>query len=139
MRRPWVPGVAERLFTAEEANALVPALRPLLAELRAVYHEYSFARAQWEELEAFGGAEGAEVREWRSKADALGATVLAKLSEIRALGAQVKDPLLGLADFHARRRDGSVALLCYRDDEESIRFWHSPESGFAGRRPLDEL
>jgi len=119
--------MAERLFTPEEANALVPRLRPLLAALREAYHEHGFARAQWEELEALVGpsAPGAgagasaprsredeeELAAWRAKADALG----------------------------ARRRDGSLALLCYRDDEDAIRFWHDATSGFAGRRPLDEL
>lgn len=129
----------ERLFTADEANALVPRLRPLLAALRETYHEYRFAREQWEELESFGGAEAEETRAWREKADALGARVVELIEEARAMGAQVKDPVLGLADFTARRPDGSTALLCYRDDEDAIRFWHAPEAGFAGRRPLSEL
>lgn len=128
----------ERLFTPEEANALVPQLRPLLAALRETYHEYRFARSQWEELEAFGDAESDEARSWHAKADALGVKVLAALEEIRGLGADVKDPTLGLADFPARRSDGSVALLCYRDDEGSIGYWHTLEDGFAGRRPLAE-
>ena len=131
--------VPERLFTPEEANALVPQLRPLLAALRETYHEYQFARSQWEELEAFGEGAGEEARSWHAKADALGAKVLVALEEIRKLGADVKDPTLGLADFPARRSDGSVALLCYRDDEDSIGYWHTPESGFVGRRPLHEL
>ena len=129
----------ERLFTPEEANALVPRLRPLLAALRETYHEYQFARSQWEEMEAFGDEESDEVRSWRGKADVLGVRVLAALEAIRALGADVKDPLLGLADFYARRSDGSLALLCYRDDEDAIGHWHTLEGGFSGRRPLAEL
>lgn len=132
-------GVEEpRLFTAEEANAIVPRLRPLLSSLRETYHEYRFAREQWEELESFD-KDGAETALWRDKANALGERVLAELQGIRALGADVKDPTLGLIDFHARRADGSIVLLCYRDDEDAIRFWHPVETGFAGRRPLDEL
>lgn len=129
----------ERVFTPEEANALVPRLRPLLVALRETYHEYGFARSQWEELEAFGAGAGEEARAWRAKADALGAEVLARLEEIRALGADVKDPVLGLADFPARRGDGSIVLLCFRDDEDRIGSWHTLEGGFAGRRPLTEL
>lgn len=131
--------MADRLFTPAEANALVPRLRPLLAQLRETYHEYSFARSQWEELEAFGEGGGDEARAWHAKADGLGARVLSLLEEVRALGADVKDPTLGLADFPVRREDGTVALLCYRDDEESIGYWHSIEDGFAGRRPIHEL
>lgn len=131
--------MAERLFTPEEANALVPTLRPILSDLRSTYHEYRFAREQWEELEAFGDGESAESRAWREKADGLGERVLRLLDGIRAMGAEVKDPVLGLADFYARREDGSVVLLCYRDDEDAIGFWHPPDTGFAGRRPLSEL
>jgi hypothetical protein len=33
--------------------------------------------------------------------------------------------------------DGVEVYLCWLlDDEESIGFWHEPEAGFAGRRPL---
>lgn len=136
--RPW-RRMEERAFTPEEANAVVPRLRPLLVALREVYHEYQFARSQWEELRALGFETDDEGKEWRAKADALGARVLGLLQEIRGLGADVKDPLLGLADFPVRRRDGSIALLCYRDDEERIGFWHTTDDGFAGRRPLVEL
>lgn len=129
----------ERIFTPDEANALVPQLRPLLVSLRMTYHEYLFAREQWEELVAFGKDDSPEATDWHAKADALGARVLSLLEGVRGLGADVKDPVIGLADFPIRRRDGSIALLCYRDDEESIRFWHTPEEGFAGRRPLSEL
>jgi hypothetical protein len=47
--------------------------------------------------------------------------------------------VLGLIDFPAQRRNGEVVLLCYRDDEDTIRFWHPLETGFAGRRPIEEL
>lgn len=130
--------MAERLFTPDEANALVPTLRPLLAALRETYHEYQFARSQWEELEAFGDGESSEAHAWHEKADALGARVLSLLADIRRIGADVKDPVMGLADFPARRSDGSTVLLCYRDDEEAIAHWHTIEDGFRGRRPLSE-
>ncbi|HET6403495.1 MAG TPA: DUF2203 domain-containing protein [Candidatus Thermoplasmatota archaeon] len=129
----------ERVFTPEEANALVPQLRPLLAQLREAHHELGFARSQWQELESFGQGEGEEALAWREKTEALAARVVALLDEVRAMGAVVKDPLQGLADFPARRRDGSLVLLCYRDDEERIGHWHPLEGGFAARRPLVDL
>lgn len=128
-----------RLFTPEEANALVPQLRPLLVALRETYHEYQFARGQWEDLESFGEGEGEEAAAWREKADALGRRVLEHLERVRALGADVKDPVLGLADFPTRRNDGTVVLLCYRDDEDRIGHWHTLEAGFGGRQTLDQL
>ena len=35
--------------------------------------------------------------------------------------------------------DGEVVLLCYRDDEDDLRYWHPLDTGFAGRRPLEDL
>ena len=128
-----------RTFTPEEARALVPRLKPLLADLRDAFHEYRFARAQVDELSSFGESDAPESREWAAKAAEADRRVRTTLDELNALGADVKDPVLGLIDFPAVRRDGEIVLLCYRDDEETIRFWHPLDTGFAGRRPIEEL
>ena len=41
----------------------------------------------------------------------------------------------GLVDFPALHR-GETVLLCWQLGEDEIRYWHSVEGGFAGRRPL---
>ena len=33
--------------------------------------------------------------------------------------------------------DGQDALLCWHVGEPRIAYWHSPEDGFAGRKPLE--
>ena len=33
--------------------------------------------------------------------------------------------------------DGRTVLLCWKLGEKEIGFWHTPEDGFAGRKPLD--
>jgi hypothetical protein len=43
----------------------------------------------------------------------------------------------GLVDFPALR-EGAEVYLCWQEGEEEIGFWHEPEAGFAGRRPLDD-
>lgn len=137
-----------RSFTPEEAQATLPRLRPLLAELRDAFHEYRFARQQVEELRAMYGEDPADVEghpanrealRWHRAAEDQGARVEVLVAAIRELGADVKDPLLGLVDFQHRRPNGEVVLLCYRDDEDALRYWHALDAGFAGRRPLDEL
>lgn len=58
------------------------------------------------------------------------------VSELEAVEIVVRDVGRGLIDFPAMR-DGVEVYLCWLvDDEESIGFWHEPEAGFAGRRPL---
>ena len=59
------------------------------------------------------------------------------LSEINAIGVQVKDLEIGLLDFPCRV-DGEIVLLCLRMGEPTITHWHGTEEGYAGRRPIDE-
>jgi Uncharacterized conserved protein (DUF2203) len=56
--------------------------------------------------------------------------------ELDAMEIVLRDVGRGLIDFPAVR-DGREVYLCWLvDDEESIGFWHEPEAGFGGRRPL---
>src|ERR1700760_1556297 len=58
------------------------------------------------------------------------------VGELDAVEIVLRDVERGLVDFPAMR-DGVEVYLCWLvDDEESIGFWHAPEAGFAGRRPL---
>ena len=58
------------------------------------------------------------------------------LAEIEAIGVQTKDLDKGLLDFPCVI-DGKTILLCWKLGEKEIGYWHSPEDGFAGRKPLD--
>jgi hypothetical protein len=56
--------------------------------------------------------------------------------ELEAVDIVLRDIDRGLIDFPALR-DGEEVYLCWLvDDEDSIGFWHAPETGFSGRRPL---
>lgn len=57
------------------------------------------------------------------------------LGELQALDIVVRDIDRGLIDFPSIR-DGHEVYLCWLLDEDEIRFWHEPEAGFAGRKPL---
>jgi hypothetical protein len=58
-----------------------------------------------------------------------------KAQAIIALGVQLKDFDSGLCDF-PHLRDGRVVLLCWKQGEDRIAWWHEVEAGFAGRQPL---
>ncbi len=47
----------------------------------------------------------------------------------------IKDVEQGLVDFPAVI-DGRDVLLCWKDGEPKVAFWHTPDAGFAGRQPL---
>jgi hypothetical protein len=57
------------------------------------------------------------------------------LGELEAVDVVVRDVDRGLVDFPTIR-DGREVYLCWLLDEDEIRFWHGPEAGFAGRRPI---
>jgi hypothetical protein len=54
---------------------------------------------------------------------------------IHEVGALVKDLDRGLIDFPAQR-EGEDVLLCWHVGEAQIEYWHGPDEGFSGRKPL---
>ena len=61
------------------------------------------------------------------------------IKELNEIGCTFKDWnfQIGLVDFPSVI-DGEDVLLCWRSDEDSIRFYHGLEDGFAGRKPIPE-
>ncbi|MBZ5640474.1 MAG: DUF2203 domain-containing protein [Acidobacteriia bacterium] len=62
---------------------------------------------------------------------------LAAVGRIEAAGVRIKDPRAGLLDFPALR-NGRPVFLCWWIAEPSVAFWHEPEAGLVGRRPVDD-
>ncbi len=124
-----------KVFTLQEANALLREVAPKLREIRghytsvASYREAAHSAATSAELGG-GGMEGGSnyVRVLYE---------LGKLTtELHELGVQLKDYTRGLIDFPSMR-DGRVVLLCWQLGEgDEIEWWHEVEDGFAGRQPL---
>ena len=50
----------------------------------------------------------------------------------------LRDLDAGLVDFPARLDDGREYLLCWVLGEPAVEWWHWPDTGFAGRRPLSD-
>lgn len=50
-------------------------------------------------------------------------------------GILIKDIEQGLIDFPAAI-EGREVLLCWKEGEPEVAFWHPPETGFPGRQPL---
>jgi hypothetical protein len=48
----------------------------------------------------------------------------------------LRDATTGLLDFHAQGADGVVYYLCWKRGEPELAWWHLPEEGFPGRKPL---
>ncbi len=58
-----------------------------------------------------------------------------EIEEIEDLGILIKSLDEGLLDFPSKRFNEEV-WLCWKLNEEKIRFWHGKNEGFIGRKPL---
>jgi hypothetical protein len=124
-----------KLFSVEEANALLPTVRGILKRIQRAH-----ARLRADEDEAKQAAEGAEHGGGGMEGGGAYAAALinltARVGELEALGVQLKDFGRGLIDFPSLR-DGEVVLLCWQLGEgDSVEWWHDVDAGFAGRTPL---
>jgi hypothetical protein len=104
---------------------------------------HSEALERQEELEGRirgngGGIPPAQLADAASEVEREARSLAQVIDEIGEHGAEVKDLDEGLIDFPALRR-GETVLLCWKLGEDRIRYWHTVEDGFAGRRllPLD--
>ena len=124
-----------KLFTVEEANALLPTVRGVVGRIQRAYARVSAAQEQ-ARLAAAGAAQGGGGMEGGG-AYVLSLSKLAEAAgQLEELGVQLKDYERGLIDFPAMR-DGRVVLLCWQLGEgDQIEWWHDLEAGFAGRQPL---
>jgi hypothetical protein len=129
-----------RHFTAEEANAALVEVRPLVEQMVEQRRLHVSALERQEELEGHirgngGGIPPAELAESAAEVERLERELAHVVDEITARGAEVKDLDEGLIDFPALWR-GETVLLCWKLGEDEIGYWHPVEDGFAGRRPL---
>jgi hypothetical protein len=132
-----------KTFTIDEAQSLLPVLESLLK--RAIEGKQSAEEVQSglsdlaRRIYLSGGmrvdvsqviTQGAEVEAHLQR-------VRESIVEIDSIGVQVKDLETGLLDFPCRV-DDQVVLLCWRLGETTIEHWHTIETGFKDRQPVDE-
>ena len=132
-----------KTFTLEEAQALLPVVESLLKRAmegrRSAQSLESDLNGLAQRIFLSGGMkiDSANVARQRAEMEELLKQVRETVAEIDTIGVQVKDLDSGLLDFPCRI-DDQVVLLCWRIGEPSIEFWHTVESGFQGRQPIDE-
>jgi hypothetical protein len=123
-----------RHYSLEEASALLPEVAALIQHMRSARDRLGDAEAR-AALAAAGGSNGGGQP---------GRTVSQGFLELRdsMIWLREREIVLrdldqGLVDFPTLR-GGAEVYLCWREGEHEIAFWHEPEAGFAGRRPLDD-
>lgn len=126
--------IHDRHYTLEEASELLPHVGELIVRMRTARDQLGDRDAREALSEAGptngGGEPGRTVSE--------GFLVLRdSMTELQQLGVVLRDLDRGLLDFPSLR-DGREVYLCWEEGEDAIRFWHEPDAGFAGRRPLGD-
>lgn len=123
-----------RHYTLEEASELLPRMAELVERMRAARNRLGDREAREALSEAGptngGGSPGRTVSEGFLE-------LRDSMMEMRELEVVLRDLDRGLLDFPSLR-DGREVYLCWQEGEDAIRFWHEPDAGFGGRRPLDD-
>lgn len=131
-----------RLFTMEEATEALPDLTRLIRQVNTRRQDLIYLLVELEGLHSQQGQQRHDaelvrrVQAKKGEVDALRKELAQLNNNVRDTGVVVRDYERGLVDFPAIV-GGQPGYLCWLVGEESIGYWHGPEDGFAGRRPLD--
>ena len=124
--------MAETFYSVDQANALIPKLKPLLERIRKTQQELAkdktVAAVREKAAQNGGGLLGRNL-------SALTKTLNEDLRQLEAWGIVLRDPSIGLIDF-MHQREGETVCLCWKLGESRVEWWHPLETGIAGRQRL---
>jgi hypothetical protein len=127
-------GQGIRLFDVQDAERMLPLIRVIV---KGMMDDHAERQALLDRLEGPPDElHTREARSLRSEIDTLTEKLSEAASELEYLGVEFKGIDLGLVDFPTMM-EGELAYLCWSYGEDRIEFWHSPDGGYAGRRPLE--
>ena len=139
-----------RLFTVEQANACLPLVRSIVADMVLLARDLLDRRQRLDQValgrkSSKGDFYGEELRQMEEELEKDLERLNGYAEELRELGVEPKGATEGLVDFPAMI-DGKLVYLCWKYNEPEVLFWHGLEAGFAGRQsltanvgPTDEL
>jgi len=116
-----------KVYTPAEANRTLPYVKSVVADIMEKAQELRERTATSEEAEQ------------EDELEQIQQDLLSLMEELEGLGASFKDWNfeVGLVDFPGRIA-GEDVLLCWRSDEDTVRWYHNPGEGFAGRQLIPE-
>lgn len=132
MTEPESARIHARHFTAAQANAALPTVKPLLQRLRdardLLADEDAHAALGDAAPTNGGGEAGTQVGEAFLEVRRL-------LLTLQDAGIVVRDIDRGLIDFPTII-EGQEVYLCWELGEDEVAWWHELDAGHRGRRPL---
>ncbi|MBD0380036.1 DUF2203 domain-containing protein [Paenibacillus sedimenti] len=133
--------MSRKYFTVEEANGMLPTVDQELRKIQALKFEFEdkYMELRRRKNDAAGemGGEKDPFFFMEAELEFLQIEARSLIQGFQLKGVELKDIDTGLVDFPALI-DGEEVLLCWRQGEEAIEYYHSKHEGFAGRKPISE-
>jgi hypothetical protein len=124
--------MAEIFYSTDQANALLPVLRPVVERIRdnqrALAEDKTVAAVREKAAHNGGGLPGRHLSE-------MARTLEQDLTQLQDWGIVLRDPAVGLIDFF-HQREGETVFLCWKLGERRVEWWHPVHTGVAGRKKL---
>uniref|UniRef100_A0A7C5X2Z9 DUF2203 family protein n=1 Tax=Thermocrinis ruber TaxID=75906 RepID=A0A7C5X2Z9_9AQUI len=122
-----------KVFDLDTARETLVVIKPIVEEINTKRMELTeaYERLQEEQDPLERMYLESHIRDLESVIDSL-------FRKIEALGGVIKgiDPILvDFLSFHKNR----YIWLCWKEDEDTIMYWHELNEGFAGRKPITLL
>ncbi|MCS6957967.1 MAG: DUF2203 domain-containing protein [Aquificaceae bacterium] len=122
-----------KVFDLETARDLITLIKPIVEEINIkreeLYASLSKLEEETDELERLY---------LESHSRDLDADIRRLFQKIEALGGVIKGIQPILVDFLSFHKNRYI-WLCWKEDEDTIMYWHEMDEGFAGRKPIDLL
>ena len=123
-----------KYFTLSEANALIPMVVVELQALQQLKTDYHHKYYQLKILKAKqDNQQEDEIFNLECQLEFTEVEADLHMNNLDSKGIQLKDIDHGLIDFPAIH-GGEEILLCWKQGEEQIRFYHGIDDGFSGRK-----
>jgi len=130
-----------RYFSLAEANATLPLVRRIVADITTKYPEWRDLVAKYELVAAQSRPEWGESADQirlRTGIEVVAREIASYLAELEQIGCVFKGFDQGLVDFYGQI-DGRDVFWCWKVGEERIEHWHELDTGFSGRQRVAEL
>lgn len=130
----------DKIFTVEEANARLPLVRAIVADIMKLSSDLFDRRERLNQLQS-RRPEGTvnvyqeELAQIEEELERDVERLNAYVEELLELGVEPKGVRDGLVDFPAIL-DDKLVYLCWKFDEPEVLHWHDLDAGFEGRQSL---
>ncbi|QID33349.1 DUF2203 domain-containing protein [Pampinifervens florentissimum] len=122
-----------KVFDIDTARDLITIIKPIVEDINLKKEELYSCLARLEEEK-----DELERLYLQSHVEDLDIEIRRLFQKIEALGGVIKgiDPILvDFLSFHQNR----YIWLCWKEDEDTLMYWHELDEGFAGRKPIELL